>query len=78
MDSANKDFKPTKYIIRVKSHLDLHWEGWFEGIIIEHTEDGQTIFTGDVIDQAALYGLIEKLRNLNLTLISVQQIGGQE
>lgn len=76
MSNANKDIKPIKYMIRVKNHLDLHWEGWFEGMTIEHTEDGNTILTGEIIDQSALYGLLEKFRNLNLTLISVQQIDG--
>lgn len=74
MSGTNEDFKPTKYMIRVKNHLDLHWEGWFEGMTIEHTEDGQTILTGEIIDQSALHGLLEKIRNLNLTLISVQKI----
>ena len=74
MVNAYKDFEPTKYMIRVESHLDLHWEGWFDGLTIKHTEDGQTILTGDIIDQPALYGLIEKIRNLNLTLISIQKV----
>lgn len=76
MSIANKEIKPIKYMIRVKSHLDLHWESWFEGLMVTHTEDGQTILMGELIDQSALYGLLEKIRNLNLTLISVQQIDG--
>lgn len=78
MGNANKGLKLTTYMIRVKSHLDLHWESWFEGMTIKHTEDGHTILTGEIIDQSALYGLLEKIRNLNLTLISVQKIDMEE
>jgi hypothetical protein len=57
--------------IRVKGRLDEHWSGWFEGLTITHTEQDQTIFLGAVVDQAALYGLLFKLRDLGLSLISV-------
>ena len=78
MDNSNKEFKPTKYIIRIKNHLNTHWEKWFEGMSIAHTGDGETILSGYVVDQCALHGLLVKIRNLNLTLISVQKAGADE
>jgi hypothetical protein len=78
MISAKKGRRPTKYMIRVKSHLDLHWTDWFDGIAIIHTEDGHTILTGEIIDQPALHGLLEKIRNLNLILVSVEQMDEEE
>ncbi len=57
--------------IRVRGQIDPHWSDWFEGFIITHTDQEETILTGDVTDQAALYGLIAKLRDLGLPLVSV-------
>jgi len=55
----------------VKGQIDEHWSDWFEGLEITHTDQDETILTGDVVDQSALYGLIAKLRDLGLPLISV-------
>ena len=66
------------YEIKIKDHLDSHWEHWFEGMTIKHTAGGQTILSGEVVDQSALHGLLEKIRNLNLTLISVQKVDNDE
>jgi hypothetical protein len=74
MDSEKKEYQTTKYIIQIKNHIDSNWEQWFEGVTISHTDEGMTILTGDVVDQSALYGLLEKIHNLNLTLISFQKI----
>ena len=60
--------------IWVKGRIDEHWSDWFEDLTIEHTDDGETVLTGDVIDQAALYGLLAKLRDLGLPLISVDSV----
>lgn len=60
--------------IRVKGQIDVHWSEWFEEFEIEHTDQDETILTGDVADQAALYGLIAKLRDLGLPLISVDSV----
>jgi len=60
--------------IRVKGHIDEHWSEWFDGLAIIHTEQDDTVLTGTVIDQAALYGLLTKLRNLGLPLISVNSV----
>ena len=57
--------------IIVKKRIDFNWSEWFEGMTIQHTDQDETILTGTVVDQAALYGLLTKLRNLGLSLISV-------
>ena len=57
--------------IRVAGHLDPSWADWLEGFTIRHTEDDQAVLFGTVSDQASLYGLIGKLRDLGLQLISV-------
>ena len=57
--------------IRVKSHLDKNWTEWLEGFVLTHTEQDETILTGAVKDQAALYGLMAKLRDLGVKLIAV-------
>jgi len=57
--------------IRVDGHLDKAWAEWLDGFAFTHTEQNETILTGDVADQAALYGLIAKLRDLGAKLISV-------
>jgi hypothetical protein len=60
--------------IRVKGQIDEHWSDWFEDLEVTHTEPGETILTGNVTDQSALYGLIAKLRDLGLPLISVNSV----
>lgn len=59
------------YSIKVGGHLDARWEEWFDGLTMTQTEDGNTIFSGPAQDQAALHGILNKIRNLGLTLISV-------
>ncbi len=59
------------YEIRLKGHLDDRWADWFEGLTITLEENGDTLLTGRVIDQAALHGLLKKVRNLGMPLISV-------
>jgi hypothetical protein len=58
--------------IVVKSHLDMDWSGWFEGLTITHNDRGETLFSGQLRDQAAFYGLLTKVRNMGLFLISVK------
>jgi hypothetical protein len=62
------------YEIRLKGHLDDRWAEWFEGLTITREENGDTLLTGPVIDQAALHGLIKKVRDLGLPLVSVSQV----
>jgi hypothetical protein len=66
------------YQIRVKTHLDLDWSAWFDQLTITHDADGCTTIAGELADQAALYGLIGKARNLGLTLIAVQRIAEEQ
>jgi hypothetical protein len=58
--------------IRVEGHLDQTWAEWLDGFTLSHTEQGETILAGDIKDQAALYGLIAKLRDLGVKLISMK------
>lgn len=64
--------------IRVKGQIDEEWQEWFEGLSITHTEEGETILSGEVADQAALYGYIAKLRDLGLPLVLVKPAEGDE
>lgn len=59
------------YEIRLKGHLDSQWADWFEGLTITLEEDGTTLLSGPVADQAALHRLLKKIRDLGLTLISI-------
>ena len=63
-----------KVEIRVKGGLDEHWSEWFQDFEVTPGEEGESILVGEVVDQAALYGLIAKLRDLGLTLIAVNEI----
>jgi hypothetical protein len=65
---------PGRYEIRLKGHLDTRWANQFEGLSFTHGSDGTTILSGPVVDQAALYGLLRKVRDLGLPLVSVIQI----
>ncbi|MCB8983633.1 MAG: hypothetical protein H6659_07405 [Ardenticatenaceae bacterium] len=58
----------------LKGHLDARWTGWFDGFTITLTDSGETILTGPVADQAALHGLLKKVRDLGLPLLSINPI----
>ena len=62
---------PRWYRIQVDGHLDPRWSTWFDGLTIHHDADGTTTLSGPVVDQAALYGLIGRARDLGLTLLAV-------
>lgn len=67
--------KPTIYHIRVQGHLDAQWQPWFEGLTISLEDEGTTLLTGPVLDQAALYGFLRKVRDLGLPLLLVVHVG---
>ena len=62
---------PEYYEIKIKGHLDRYWSDWFAGLKLTHLEGDETLLSGPLPDQAALHGLLERVRDLNLTLISV-------
>jgi hypothetical protein len=62
------------YQIRIKGHLGQHWTDWFAGLTITLEADGNTLLAGSVVDQAALHGLLKKVRDLSMPLVSVNQI----
>ena len=66
--------QPMVYQIRIKGHLGQQWTEWFEGMTITLEEDGDTLITGRVVDQAALHGLLKKVRDLGMPLISVDPV----
>lgn len=66
---------PQYYEIKVKGHLDPSWSEWFAGLTLTHQEGDVTLLTGPLPDQAALHGLLERIRDLNLTLLSVSSGG---
>jgi hypothetical protein len=66
--------QPLVYQIRIKGHLGRKWKDWFEGMSITLEDNGDTLITGSVIDQATLHGLVKKVRDLGLPLVSVNRV----
>lgn len=66
--------RPGTYELRIDGHLDEHWSAWFDGLVLTHDDDGSTTLRGPVTDQAELHGLLTKVRDLGVTLLSVRTI----
>ena len=71
---ANELDRPMIYQIRVKGHLGSRWAAWFGGMSITLEDEGETLLTGPVADQAALHGLLRKVRDLGMPLISAIRV----
>ena len=65
---------PPHYVIRVEGHLEARWATWFDGMSLATESDGTTTIHGPVVDQAALHGLLQKLRDVGIPLISLTQV----
>ena len=66
---------PEYWEIKIEGHLDPRWSDWFEGLTLTHLKGDETLLAGNLPDQAALHGLLERIRDLNITLISVTGSG---
>jgi hypothetical protein len=66
--------QPIVYQIRIKGHLGRQWTDWFEGLTITPEDNGETLLTGPVVDQAALHGVLKKVRDLAMPLLSVNRV----
>ena len=71
--STDPQHNPGRYEIRLKGHLDSRWAAWLDGLSLTNSSDGTTIICGPVADQAALHGLLQKVRDLGLPLVSITQ-----
>jgi hypothetical protein len=67
--------QPEVYQIRIRGHLGSRWTDWFEGLTVTLEADGNTLLAGPVIDQAALHGILKRVRDLGMPLLSVNSIG---
>jgi hypothetical protein len=67
--------QPVFYQIRIKGHLGQQWMDWFDGLTVTLEEEGCTLLTGPMIDQAALHGILKKVRDLGMPLLSVSSVG---
>ena len=76
-NKLNSEIDPSQemvYQIRIKGHLGRQWADWFEGLTITALDNGETLLTGPVVDQAALHGLLRKVRDVGIPLLSVVRV----
>ncbi|GAA3315011.1 hypothetical protein [Arthrobacter ramosus] len=76
--SIGRDDTPVEYEVRVKGHLDSRWAAWFEGLSLTNEHDGTTAIRIRNVDQAALHGLLQKLHDLAIPLLAVNQAGATQ
>jgi hypothetical protein len=74
MSAATSDQGSPRYEIRVIGHLDPRWSAWFDGLSLSLEDDGSTVISGPIVDQAALHGVLRRLRDIGLTLVSVTRV----
>ena len=72
--ATEDQYEPGLYEVRIKGHLDTRWAEWFGGLTITPEDNGITLLSGQVVDQAALHGLLRKVRDLGMPLLSVIRI----
>jgi hypothetical protein len=63
-----------RYEIRLAGHLDAHWAAWFDGLTVSHETDGTSVVSGPIADQSALHGVLQRVRDLGLPLVSVMRV----
>lgn len=76
--SSQQHRQPRLYEIRLEGHLDARWAGWFEGLSLTRESNGTTVLSGPLVDQAALHGVLRKVRDAGLPLLSVSQIHAEQ
>ncbi len=76
--STEKQDEPGLTEIRIKGHLDQRWADWFDGLTIKREENGDTLLSGPGVDQAALHGLLRKVRDLGMPLLSVLHVEAKQ
>jgi hypothetical protein len=72
--STGHQYQPGRCEIRLLGHLDARWSAWFDGLTLTNETGGTTLIHGPVVDQAALHGLLQKVRDVGLPLVSVQHV----
>jgi hypothetical protein len=72
--SSGSDHGPGRYEIRLKGHLQQRWTSWFDGMTVTNDPDGTTVIRGYVVDQSALHGLLHRVRDIGLPLVSVVRV----
>jgi len=76
--SSGADHGPGRYEIRIRGHLDPRWARWFDDLTVSNEDDGTTVIRGYVVDQSALHGLLHKVRDIGLPLISVVRVDADQ
>jgi hypothetical protein len=76
--SSGADHGPGHYEIRLRGHLDPRWASWFDDLAVTHDTDGTTVLSGYVVDQSALHGLLHKVRDIGLPLVSVVRLDADQ